>query len=125
MELRSHYGSLAGIGSWALEVTQAKRTVFLSAYQNRQRPTLGEQASDVLARFDDMLASCGMGRRNVVFYDIVCDPTITDEQFHEVVMPMLADYFAECGDTMPAVGPARFTRLIGSALIELTMIAAD
>ena len=125
MQTRSHYGSLASIGSWALEVSGAQRTVFLSAYQNRKRPTLAEQVEDVLARFDDMLASSTMVRTNVVFYDVVCDPSVSDAEFYDVVMPALSIYFDMCGDAKPAVGPARFARLLGGALVEITMVAAD
>lgn len=125
MQTRSLYGSLAGIGSWALEVSGTSRIVLLSAYQARSRPTLAEQTEDVLARFDEMLTSGTVARKNVIFYDIVCDPSVTDAEFFDVVMPMLSTYFAECGDAKPAVGPARFARLLGGALIEITMVAAD
>lgn len=123
MERASNSGNIRDVASWALQVTGAKRTVFISGLQ-RPAPTLAEQLRLVLARMDEMLSQAGMSHQNVVWWDCTCDPSVSDQQFNETVMPALTDYFREL-PIKPAAATVRFARVLGGRLVELELIAMD
>jgi len=123
MQLESSSGNIRDVASWALQVKDARRLLFISGLQ-RPAEGLRDQTAAVLARMDEMLAEANMTRRNVVWWDCTLDPRVTDQEFNGVVMAMLTDYFKD-NQPKPAAATVRFARVLGGRLVEIEFIAAE
>lgn len=122
MERRSLHGDIFQTASWTLEVAKAERTVILGGYAAREHGTLAEQTADVLSTLDSRLGDYGLDRSHVCYWDVVCDPSVSDDDFIAVVIPALQEFFAG-RDPLPAAGIVKYARLFRSKLIKMEMVA--
>ena len=122
MQRRSLHGDIFKTASWTLEAAGFERTVILGGYASREHGTLAEQTDDVLATLDARLGDYGLERGSICYWDVVCDPSVSDDDFRAVVIPALQRFFGGC-DPLPAAGIVKYARLFGGKLIEMEMVA--
>ena len=122
MERRSLHGDIFQTASWTLEVAKVERTVILGGYAAREGGSLAEQTTDVLATLDARLRDYGLERNHVCYWDVVCDPSVSDDDFIAVVIPALQRFF-KGHDPLPAAGIVKYARLFNNKLIEMEMVA--